>query len=233
MTIVARTVSPRNRPSGAPAATGPGGGGGGRPGAPPRGVASPPVWGCATWNAGAATRTIARTRSGGPAHASLPRHGRVTPVRRRRAFITISRTPSGAEDPSGRAHLLEEPLAAPLADEPQGEGDHAGGDGETEREDGEADRPAEHAPFGARRGRVQEGRPRHDCDFGRQHEERADRRKGHGDAQGERDRHALRVQDLAAFVGEVVVDPLPAFGDALHEAGRLELLEMLEDGRLA
>src|SRR5207245_1962236 len=75
--------------------------------------------------------------------------------------------------------------------------------------------------------------PRHDCDFRRQHEERADRRQGHGDAQGERDRHAFRVQDLAALVGEFVVDPLPPLIDALHEAGRLELLEMLEEGRLA
>src|SRR2546425_5629755 len=113
------------------------------PEAPPPGITSPPVSRFATLNASAATRTIARNRSSGTAHSVLPRHGRVTPVRRRRALITVSRIPSGAEDPSGRTHLLEEPPAAPLADEPQGEGDHAGGDGETEREDGEPDRPAQ------------------------------------------------------------------------------------------
>src|SRR5437867_4988212 len=41
------------------------------------------------------------------------------------------------------------------------------------------------------------------------------------------------MQDLAAFVRELVVDPLATFVDALHEAGGLELLEVLEERRLA
>src|SRR5437899_9137311 len=127
------------------------------PEAPPPGIASPPVSRFATLKANAATRTIARNRSNGTAHSVLPRHGRITPVRRRRALITVSGTASGAECWSGRAELLEEPLAAPLADEPQAEGDQAGCDRETERDRSEADRPADHGLCGARSGGVLDG----------------------------------------------------------------------------
>src|SRR2546427_780806 len=154
MTIVERTVSPRNKPSGAKT---PGALGGVPPEAPPPGIASPRVSRCATLKASAATRTIARNRSSGTAHSLFPRHGRITAVRRRRALITVSGTASGAECWSGRAELLEEPLAAPLADEPQAEGDQAGCDRETERERSEADRPAEYGLCGARSGGVLDG----------------------------------------------------------------------------
>src|SRR5207249_2590190 len=68
---------------------------------------------------------------------------------------------------------------------------------------------------------------------GRNHEERADRGEGHREAEDERDGDALRMQDLAALVREFVVDPLPPFVHPLHEAGGLEFLEVLEEGRLA
>src|SRR3989442_5012680 len=96
----------------------------------------------------------------GTAHRARTRRIGLTTVRRRRALITVSRTPMGAEDLSGCAQLLEEPVTAPLADEPQGEGDQSGCDRETERERGEANPPAPNAPFGARRRRVQEVRTR-------------------------------------------------------------------------
>src|SRR5207244_4839485 len=46
-------------------------------------------------------------------------------------------------------------------------------------------------------------------------------------------RDALRMQDLAALVRELVVDPFPSFVHPLHEARGLELLEVLEERRLA
>src|SRR3989475_12825944 len=104
------------------------------------------------WRASPAGSAIGGNGGGGPAPSFFPRHGRITAVRRRRALITVSGTASGAECWSGRAELLEEPLAAPLADEPQAEGDQAGCDRETERERSEADRPAEYGLCGARSG---------------------------------------------------------------------------------
>src|SRR2546426_1419174 len=109
------------------------------PEAPPPGIASPPVSRFATLKASAATSRIARNRSSGTAHSAFPRHVRITSVRRRRGLITVSRTPVGVGR-SRDAELLEELRAAPLADEPQGEGDQTGGDGECEREDREANR---------------------------------------------------------------------------------------------
>src|SRR3989454_939957 len=93
MTIVARTVSPRNRPSGAPAATG-------QPVAlaPPASPAVGGVWPMRNaWIIRGQGRGRARNRRNGPAHSLAPRHGRITPVRRRRALITVSGTAPGAE----------------------------------------------------------------------------------------------------------------------------------------
>src|SRR3989441_4238732 len=202
------------------------------PEAVPPGIASPPVSRFATLKASAATSRIARNRSSGTAHSAFPRHVRITFVRRRRALITVSRTPAGVG--RSRAELLEELRAAPMADEPEGEGDQTGGDGECEREDREANRstPCTRCLGGRRRGIVHRG----SCKAavaGRDHQERADRGEGHRETEGQRDRDALGMQDLAALVRELVVDPLPSFVDALHEARGLELLEVLEEGRLA
>src|SRR2546427_766958 len=124
------------------------------PEAPPPGIASPPVSRFATLKASAATSTIARNRSSGTAHSAFPRHMRITFVRRRRALITVSRTPAGVER-SRDAELLEELRAAPLADELQGEGDETGSDGEDECEDSDPHGSAEHVAFrGRRRGVV-------------------------------------------------------------------------------
>src|SRR5436853_5870262 len=41
------------------------------------------------------------------------------------------------------------------------------------------------------------------------------------------------MQDLPAFVRELIVDPLAALVHAFHEARALQLLEMLEERRLA
>src|SRR6058998_1991772 len=124
------------------------------PEAPPPGIASPPVSRFATLKASAATRTIARNRSSGTAHSAFPRHMRITFVRRRRALITVSRTPAGVER-SRDAELLEELRAAPLADELQGEGDETGSDGEDECEDSDPHGSAEHVALrGRRRGVV-------------------------------------------------------------------------------
>src|SRR2546428_1119022 len=203
------------------------------PEAVPPGIASPPVSRFATLKASAATRMMARNSSSGTAHSAFPRHVRITFVRRRRALITVSRTPVGVG--RSRAELLEELRAAPMADEPEGEGDQTGGDGECEREDREANRSTPCTRCLGdfrRRGIVRRG----SCQTavaGRNHQERADGGEGHRETEHERDRDALRMQDLAALVRELVVDPLPPFVDALHDARGLELLEMLEEGRLA
>src|SRR2546425_12212737 len=145
------------------------------PEAPPPGIASPPVSRFATLKASAATSRIARNRSSGTAHSAFPRHVRITSVRRRRGLITVSRTPGGVVK-SRDAELLEELRPAPLADEPQGEGDQTGGDRECEREDREANRstPCTRCLGGRRRGIVHRG----NCETavaGRNHQERADR----------------------------------------------------------
>src|SRR3989454_5736219 len=203
------------------------------PGGAPPGMASPPVSRFATLKASAATRMMARNSSSGTAHSAFPRHVRITFVRRRRALITVPRTPGGVGR-SRDAELLEELRPAPMAEEPQGEGDQTGGDRECECEDREANRstPCSRCLGGRRRGIVHRG----SCETavaGRNHQERADRGEGHRETEHERDRDALRMQDLAALVRELVIDPLPSFVHALHEARGLELLEVLEQCRLA
>src|SRR2546422_8044288 len=129
------------------------------PEAPPPGIASPPVSRFATLKASAATSRIARNRSRGTAHSAFPRHVRITSVRRRRALITVSRTPAGVGR-SRDAELLEELLPPFLADEPQGESDQAGKDGERECDDRKSKGAAERARCrrGRRRGVVHRGR---------------------------------------------------------------------------
>src|SRR5439155_15681832 len=124
------------------------------------------------------------------------------------ALITVSRTASGA-GASRDAELLEELLPPLLADEPQGEGDQAGHDREDERDAREGARSADRAGgLDLRRGSVVRRGSDKTAGAGRNHEERADRGEGHREAEDERDRDALRMQDLAALVREFVVDPL-------------------------
>src|SRR2546427_1073614 len=203
------------------------------PEAPAPGIASPPVSRFATLKASAATSRIARNRRSGTAHSAFPRHVRITSVRRRRALITVSRTPTGVGG-SRDAELLEELLPPFLADEPQGESDQSGNDGERECEDRKSKASAERAR--GRRGRGRGGvhrRAPQTSRASRNHQERPDCGEGHRETEHERDRDALGMQDLAALVRELVVDPLASLVDALHEAGGPELLEVLEEGRLA
>src|SRR5712691_52236 len=41
------------------------------------------------------------------------------------------------------------------------------------------------------------------------------------------------MEDLSAFVGELIVNPLAAFVDAFHKARALQFLEMFKECRLA
>src|SRR6266566_5341005 len=63
--------------------------------------------------------------------------------------------------------------------------------------------------------------------------QRADQGEDDRGGQGQCDGDPLRMQDLAALVRQLVVDPLAALVDALHQARRLQLLEVLEECRLA
>src|SRR5207249_8411262 len=64
-------------------------------------------------------------------------------------------------------------------------------------------------------------------------DEGTDRRQDDGRCEGEGDGDLFRVQDFTTLVREFVVNPLPPFIDALDESRGLELLQLLEQRRLA
>src|SRR6266498_1726585 len=208
------------------------------PGAVPPAVGadSSPVSKFARLNASAATIRTARNRSTGTAHAGLPRRSQGTSLRRRSPLITVSRSPvDSASTPRrlGDAEPLEEPLPPTPAVDAEAEREQAAERREDERQDHKAD-----APEGRLRGRRSGGliaqkavgpedrRGEHDV-------QRADRGEHDRGGQSQGDRDALRMQDLTALVRQLVVDPLAALIDALHEARGLQLLEVLEECRLA
>src|SRR6266566_3888357 len=209
------------------------------PGAVPPAVGadSSPVSKFARLNASAATIRTARNRSTGTAHAGLPRRSQGTPLRRRSPLITVSRSPvDSASTPRrlGDSEPLEEALPPTPAVDAEAEREQAAERREDERQDHEAD-----ARDGRLRGRrsggliaersvgLQQGRR------GQDDVQRADQGEDDRGGQGQCDGDPLRMQDLAALVRQLVVDPLAALVDALHQARRLQLLEVLEECRLA
>src|SRR3989449_1288439 len=134
---------------------------------------------------------------------------------------------------SGDAELREEPLPTTLAEELKAEGRDEGCRAQDERDEPAGPRLQESVSLGRGGRRVQEGSA--GCERARreQHVEHADPRKDDRRSECEGDCDPLRMQDLAAFVGQGVVDPLAALVDALHEPRGLQLLEMLEERRLA
>src|SRR5438309_2057788 len=133
---------------------------------------------------------------------------------------------------SGRAELLEEALPPPKPVESKGEGRADG----TEREEDE-DQP-ENTRAGGRR--FHDSRavcwqsPAGGGDPSRDEQiERADCREDDRGPERQRERDPLRMQDLPAFVRKFIVDPLTALVHAFHEARALQLLEMLQERRLA
>src|SRR6266480_11257 len=133
---------------------------------------------------------------------------------------------------SGRAELLEEALPPPEPVESKGEGCADG----TEREEDEDQ--AQNTRAG--------GRSFHEStavcwqslagrgDPSRKEQiERADGRQDDRGSERQRDRDPLWMQDLPALVRELIVDPLAALVHAFHETRALQLLEMLQERRLA
>src|SRR5205807_4994223 len=126
---------------------------------------------------------------------------------------------------------LEEALPPPEPVESKGEG---GADG-TEREEDE-DQPQDTRAGGPRfhesravswQSLAGRGDPSR-----KEQIERADRREDDRGSESQRDGDPLRMQDLAALVRELIVDPLAALVHAFHEARALQLLEMLQERRL-
>src|SRR3972149_293217 len=169
------------------------------------GTSGPPGSRFARLNARPAMRTTPRNRRIGAAQAPFPR----SPPRRAPAAPPVPPEEGPSRRGSGREDEREE---AP-------EGDPARDGGREERGNPRIERRV--PPF--------EGSPRDPAE----HVEHPDRREGRRAAQGDDDRHALRVEDLLPLVRELVVDPLAALVDALHEARVLELFEVFEEGRLA
>src|SRR2546428_239662 len=134
---------------------------------------------------------------------------------------------------SGDAELREEPLPPPPAEELKAEGRDERCRGQNERDEPAGPGLRESVSLGRGRRRIEEGSAGRERARRKQHIEHADPREHDRGGEGEGDRDPLRMQDLAAFVDQGVVDPLAALVDALHEPRGLQLLEMLEERRLA
>src|SRR5438445_504677 len=254
MTMVERTVNPRNKPRGAPAATG-------HP-EPLEAPASPVVgavwptrsvwsiWGHASRRAMIRMRPIAEETT---CHQENGFVGTFWRTRRRRnawtriattklTKTTRNRSPtSGSKTPNAFGSVPPEAPPPGIASPPVSRFATLKASAATSRIARNRSSGTAHSAFPRhvritsvrrRRGIVHRG----GCQTavaGRNHQERADRGEGHRETEHERDRDALRMQDLAALVREFVVDPLPSFVHALHEARGLELLEVLEKRRFA
>src|SRR3990170_291241 len=204
---------------------------GATPGSPPMprsgtcGRTSSPRCRVAIANARDESRRTAANRSRGGSQKALPRTA--TAIDRNEGGPLVKGiVRGGSKVLEGREHLRAAAVPADLEeqgdrDEPEGGRDEAEADEERDRN--RALRQGGAAGPGC-------------CEVARgarEEREHADPRHQHGEAEGEDDRHPLRVEDLPALPRELVVDPLPALVNPLHEARGLELLEVLEEGRLA